>query len=112
MAWGIAGFLIGAIFWHFIGFWGFVSDIVLKGRPQDSRIVAQTGSDCTELALDRATGVIHATACPIHAPQLAEVARSDREDSERINRLKKLASPRWTIEVSQDAEPSETPAQR
>ncbi len=100
--WGLAGFLIGAMFWHFIGFWSFVSDIVYKGPAEDGRAIAQTGQDCTELALDRATGKIYALPCPNHASQLAEVARGTREDSERLSRLKKLASPRWTVEVSQE----------
>lgn len=29
--WGGLGFVIGALFWHFIGFWSFVSQIVLNG---------------------------------------------------------------------------------
>ena len=33
--WAVAGFVAGAIFWHFIGFWGFVSEAVWHAaRPE------------------------------------------------------------------------------
>lgn len=32
---GLAGFVIGAVFWHFVGFWSFVSNVILKG-PEES----------------------------------------------------------------------------
>ena len=104
LSWGLAGFIIGAVFWHFIGFWGFVNDIVLKGRPDDGRIVAQAGQDCTEAWRDRATGEVKLIACPLHAPQMAEMASRGREDSDLIARRKKLDTPRWSILVSQDGE--------
>ena len=31
VVWGLLGFTFGVIFWHFVGFWGFVEDAVLKG---------------------------------------------------------------------------------
>lgn len=108
IAWGGLGFLIGAAFWHFIGFWSFVSDIVLKGHPEDARVIAQTGRDCTELVLDRNTGVVKSLACPMHAPELPESGRAVREDSERLSLAKKNQTPRWTILVNQDVdEPAE-----
>jgi hypothetical protein len=33
LGWSVIGFLVGAVFWHFVGFWGFVSDVVLAGHP-------------------------------------------------------------------------------
>ena len=33
---GTCGFLLGAVFWHWIGFWGFVTSTVLRG-PMDDR---------------------------------------------------------------------------
>ncbi len=104
IAWGGLGFLIGAVFWHFIGFWGFVSDIVLRGHPEDARVIAQTGRDCTELALDRNGGVVKGLACPMHAPELPESGRAVRENSERLLLAKKPQTPRWTILVNQDIE--------
>lgn len=35
LASGLAGFVIGAVFWHFVGFWSFVSNVILKG-PEES----------------------------------------------------------------------------
>lgn len=104
VAWGLAGFIIGAVFWHFIGFWSFVNDIVLKGRPDDGRIVAQAGHDCTQATRDRLTGDIVLGPCPLHAPQLAEIGGRGREDSDLLARRKKLDAPRWSILVSQDDE--------
>lgn len=39
LVFSIAGFVLGAIFWHFVGFWSFVSHMVLKG-PEE-QIAAQ-----------------------------------------------------------------------
>ena len=38
IGWGIAGFLIGAICWHFVGFWDFVGTAVFRGPHQRSPI--------------------------------------------------------------------------
>lgn len=109
IGWGLAGFVVGAVFWHFIGFWSFVNDIVLKGRPDDGRIIAQTGYDCTEVSRDRASGELQFGACPLHAPLMAEIGVRGREDSDHVMRLKKLESPRWTVLVNQDSEEAEAP---
>ena len=37
LASGLVGFAVGALFWHMIGFWGFVTTVVLKG-PIDDRV--------------------------------------------------------------------------
>lgn len=42
---GLGGFVLGAVFWHLVGFWSFVSHVVLKGptaEPQHANI--ETGS--------------------------------------------------------------------
>ena len=75
LGWSVIGFVGGAVFWHFIGFWGFVSDVVLAGGP-DVRTVSRPSagfvrvaeaeevvSNCTTIALDRATGRAMAVAC-------------------------------------------------
>lgn len=75
LGWSVVGFVGGAVFWHFIGFWGFVSDVVLAGGP-DGRTVSRPSaafvrvaeaevvvSNCTTIALDRATGRAMAVAC-------------------------------------------------
>jgi hypothetical protein len=94
IAWGLGGFLIGAIFWHLIGFWGFLSAVVLKGpetavsvvtRQQPVMVARQEGiqpatlPNCTVLVLDRSTGLTSAVPCPEHLPLLEE-ARRGRQD--------------------------------
>lgn len=79
--WGLLGFLIGAVFWHFIGFWGFVSEVVYTGRPAGAeRFVDQSGPQCSEVVLDRETGAILTRACPADAAQLNELTYAMRED--------------------------------
>ena len=110
VGWGFLGFVVGAAFWHFIGFWGFVSDVVLKGHPGDERVIAQTGHDCVELAIDRQTGTVTPMACPLFAPELAEGRRAFREDSARLAQKKIEETPRWSILISQEGDgEDETP---
>ena len=67
--WGPGGFLVGAIFWHFIGFWGFVGDVVFSSRPAtEYHQIAQTGPHCIELVLDRASGGVRGLPCALEAP--------------------------------------------
>ncbi len=101
-AWGALGFVVGAVFWHFIGFWGFVSDVVLRGHPDDTRVIAQTGRDCTELMLDRETGLVKSIACPLHTQVLPEGTRLVRADSEHLRKAQKPEGRRWSILVNQD----------
>jgi hypothetical protein len=93
IAWGLGGFLIGAIFWHLIGFWGFLSTVVLKGPEtavsevvwQQPVMVARqairpaTLPNCTVLVLNRSTGLTSGVPCPEHVPMLEE-ARRGRQD--------------------------------
>ena len=108
LGWGLLGFLVGAVFWHFIGFWGFISDVVLRGHPDDIRIIAQVGPECTEMVLDRTTGAVTATACPASAPVLVENIRSERQDSARLGLPRSLATSRWSIHVLQDDDESKS----
>ncbi len=79
--WGAGGFLTGVIFWHCIGFWGFVSDVVFSNRAHlDDRQIAQSGPQCIEFVLERATGTIHAEPCAMEAPELDESANSAKGD--------------------------------
>ena len=79
--WGVSGFIVGAIFWHFIGFWGFVSEVVFSNRPRlEDRVVQQAGPHCIELVLDRTTGTVQGTECALEAPQLDESAISVKGD--------------------------------
>ncbi len=80
-AWALPGFLIGTVFWHFVGFWGFVSHVVLGEIPAEqagptpllavvraadepaANNATTSASACVALALDRATGTTRSKAC-------------------------------------------------
>lgn len=91
LGWSVIGFVAGAVFWHFVGFWGFVSDVMLAKEPFTflpagaqathapspevrSRWLQVADADtarspCTMLSLDRRTGVTSAWPCAgDHAP--------------------------------------------
>jgi hypothetical protein len=101
------GFVAGAVFWHFVGFWGFVSQVVLKGpvgphgletgsisRPDAPARAAQAspntpwltqrgGPDirCTQLVLDRRRGETRLATCPQRAERLPLVDSGGRGDA-------------------------------
>jgi hypothetical protein len=102
LAWCTAGFLAGAAFWHFVGFWGFISAVVLGGpdperelfsarpisivSPKGSDLAptlagkARVGSACVALALDRVSGQTRRVPCESQAPVLPHVPTAGRED--------------------------------
>lgn len=98
LGWSVIGFVGGAVFWHFVGFWGFVSDVVLsEGPPAASRaalyhapahaprmrpvqVADASQAPCTLLALDRRTGVTSARPCDNDHPPLPADAFQGRED--------------------------------
>jgi hypothetical protein len=53
----VAGFITGALFWHTIGFWNFVSDVVLKG-PDEAQSIALAQQSPTVPVAMRPTGSI------------------------------------------------------
>lgn len=105
LLWGGSGFLIGAVFWHFIGFWDFMSAVVLGDQEAKRRAQEGGGSwavrifvphspargasakkgpavaaTCTSVALDRPSGHTVAKPCPPILPTApaAIAAKSDR----------------------------------
>jgi hypothetical protein len=93
-AWGLSGFLIGAILWHVIGVWGFLGAVVLKAPATPVSVVEQQQPmtvarrpavepaavpNCTVLVLDRSTGQTTSVSCLEHLP-LFEEARRGRQD--------------------------------
>lgn len=101
LGWSVTGFLAGAVFWHFVGFWGFVSEVVLAGGPPVERAavhsvpttvrtkrvqVAATAADtpCTLVSRDRQTGLTSARPCGrdhLPLPQDSYQGRQDRIDT-------------------------------
>ncbi len=105
LLWCALGFLSGAIFWHVVGFWGFVSTAVFEGdkaRPQiaagttpletgsiDTRKAAATAAKtspvksvlaCAALTLDRSSGQTSMSACSANAWHLRHTGDSRRQD--------------------------------
>lgn len=68
LAWGLIGFILGAVFWHFVGFWHFMRTIVLPlPKPIERALtespIAPTG--CAAFMLDRESGAVYPTPCRI-----------------------------------------------
>lgn len=88
LLWGGAGFIVGAVFWHLIGFWDFMTAVILghpESRRQDAasawstQVIAQPipgrttrrpppTSSCSTIAMDRANGSTMAKPCPAIIP--------------------------------------------
>jgi len=95
LVWGGLGFLAGAVFWHLVGFWSFVSDVVLDRTPAahasvavpppprtvPPKVVLIDADRCTALALDRRSKLTMARPCPKNGLALRlEPENGRRED--------------------------------
>lgn len=85
LAWGFGGFLIGAIFWQAVGFWGVLGEAILKRPEPKVSVVARLAlparlPKCTTLALDRATGRTVSIPCSEQMPLLEEARLLGRSD--------------------------------
>lgn len=99
LGWSVIGFLLGAVFWHFVGFWGFVADVVLAGHPSSQGAASPQNpavhagdatttkrdrsvalASCTALVLDRTTGVTSADGCSNEGVVRSWSAVTSRED--------------------------------
>ena len=107
---GSLGFVVGAIFWHLIGFWGFVAQVVTgpAGERQKVERVAAPSADetqalprpplrlrtlsavfnCTMAAKNATAPVSQALPCPVNSSEPAE-----GEGIERADRLPVRAAP-------------------
>lgn len=82
------GFILGAVFWHFVGFWQFVRTIVLPLPKPIERAVAESPvqrAGCAAFALDRESGAVHPVPCRI-------VDLADRPAGQKGARLKPAAT--------------------
>jgi hypothetical protein len=94
LLWAAGGFLGGALFWYAVGFWQFVSDVVLDPAPSaaaEMTVVAQPSeispptiylvdpANCTALILDRKTNSTVMKPCPQEGLALRLEASSERE---------------------------------
>ncbi|MEO1280763.1 MAG: hypothetical protein AAFV69_03405 [Pseudomonadota bacterium] len=60
---GLAGFVLGAVFWHAVGFWAFVSEAVFSGPREQIARPAQSPTYTGSIT----TGSIRSTAVPSNA---------------------------------------------
>ncbi|MGI9378194.1 MAG: hypothetical protein ACR2OW_00995 [Methyloligellaceae bacterium] len=89
---GLTGFTIGVVFWHIVGFWAFVGDVLMTGSSENSEIISRlertiqsnrvAGSEfrqashqskdqpagirtdaCTQLVMDRVNRTTYAAPC-------------------------------------------------
>ncbi len=94
LLWSVGGFLAGALFWYAVGFWRFVSDIVLDPGPRTTEIMTAVAPPsrvsmptiylvdpayCTALILDRKTNSTQMRPCPQNGLALRLEANSERE---------------------------------
>jgi hypothetical protein len=77
LLWGGLGFIAGAVFWHLVGFWSFVAEVVLDrtaaaqasvvAPPPASNavhgVVLVEAARCTTLVLDRRSNLTMALPC-------------------------------------------------
>lgn len=105
LAWsGLAGFVAGAICWHFVGFWGFMTEAVFYARgdapAKGAQRVAGTSAknqnrqpgavanaaapaSCSIAAMDRKGGDVQARGCEGHSYKFhpsRNIVRADRGD--------------------------------
>jgi hypothetical protein len=93
LLWSAGGFLAGALFWHAVGFWGFISDVVFDPAPQPAQMAAVAPpsqvslptiymvdpANCTALILDRKTNSTVMQPCPRNGLALRLEANGERE---------------------------------
>jgi hypothetical protein len=60
-SWAVAGFLVGIVFWHLIGFWHFVGDVVFPhlGEPRSAALLSGSGSGTADPAATAPAGALH-----------------------------------------------------
>jgi hypothetical protein len=101
LSYGILGFVLGAIFWHFVGFWDFVGQVMFKGRAAGTEItqapppiklkdkvsgasslaIVPEPETCISLELDRQTATTSAGPCAAEAlPLRSGLKTAKRED--------------------------------
>jgi hypothetical protein len=95
LLWAAGGFLAGGLFWYAVGFWRFVSDVVLDPAPSAAAEMTAVAppspvslptiylvdpANCTALILDRKTNSTVMKACPQEGLALRLEANSEREN--------------------------------
>jgi hypothetical protein len=128
VAFGGFGFLLGIVFWHFVGFWDFVGGVLLNRAGSmaqvDDRVpkqatrfvdVPQVAGEkielvqinpepCTALVLNRATGTMTVAPCPEAAMPVRSSRTSGREDASLMPVRRNVSTGlTWSTTVEQQA---------
>lgn len=128
VGYGMIGFLLGAVFWHFVGFWDFVGQVMFRGHAHDHQItqapapiklkervggasgplavVLEPGS-CSTLQLDRDSGQTSEVPCESATLPLRSLRLARREDlwvtaSQRIQQTTSRGWAMVTVETPTD----------
>ena len=121
MLYGIAGFVLGAVFWHVVGFWDFVGQVMCMGVPGEGQITqappivklrdrAPTGAplavimapqNCLSLVLDRSNNATAAEPCDDQTMPLRSLKVARREDRwvTASQRIQQATSRGWSSSV-------------
>lgn len=132
VAFSLLGFILGAIFWHFVGFWDFVGQVMFGARTSGTQISQPppiklrdrvSGSSaltvtiepeaCTTLQLDRATGSTLSVACEPQSLPLRSLRIAKREDLwvTGAQRIQEATTRGWSsVKVEAAAKPQEQAA--
>lgn len=101
---GLAGFVAGAVCWHFVGFWGFMTEAVFYARPEGAAKGVQRAAgasvknqsrqpgavanaaaiaSCSIAAMDRTGGDVQTRGCEGHSFKFLparNIVKADRGD--------------------------------
>lgn len=99
VAFSLLGFILGAVFWHFVGFWDFVGQVMFGARSSGTQIsqpppiklkervsgvsslaVLIEPEACVTLQLNRATGTTQSAPCETESLPLRSLKVARRED--------------------------------
>jgi hypothetical protein len=85
--WGLPGFVLGAVFWNFVGIWQFAVAVVLPVPPSPSAVGMNGQAGCTSLTLDRATSQTWAEPCRAPIPDMLTAQLPHRAPAPAAARL-------------------------
>lgn len=122
---GLLGFMFGAVFWHFVGFWDFVGRVVLKGPGEslagDADAAKRSGrastrvageimelttiavDSCVTLRLDRDNGRVQSSDCPPLTMPLRLSRAGHREDATLMPVRRASAGVSWSTTIEADS---------
>lgn len=128
-SWMAMGFLAGAVFWHFVGFWAFVSEaifddgtgvqhaapshralpppVIPHGDPTPIARTSGPRTACIVLAIDRTGGETRAQPCPagtFHHRYAGLGVKRDFEPTITVDDGKGVAA--WATDLLREAEAS------